>query len=81
MPGSVSDSLDPVWGTSGNADEVLGALYDLRNQIAGYIGSPPRYILDVIREPDCKLQPVTLSTRQLRILRYALSVALGEEDI
>jgi len=81
MPGPISDSYDPVWGTSSNADEVLTALRDLRQQISDYLGVPPRYILDVIRESDFELQPVVFSIRQLRMLRFALSVALSEEEI
>jgi len=72
---------DPVWGTTAGRDIILYVLRDLRRQIANYIGSKPRYILDVAKESDCDYRPITLSIRELRLLRYALSVALGEERI
>jgi hypothetical protein len=81
IPGPVSDGFDPVWGTTSNAEEVKMAIDHIRTVIGDHIGSPPRYILDVVRENNYDYKPVTLSIRQLRIIRYALSVALGYEEI
>jgi hypothetical protein len=83
MPGSVEESYDPVWGTGSNAQEVLDAISEVREIVAGDIGSPPKYILDVIRQKDDHdvQRDYLFTERELRIIRFCLSVALGEEDI
>lgn len=83
MPGPVSDSYDPVWGTAENAAQVRQAIKRVRGEISQIIGSKPQYILDVIRykKNDENLRTVTLSERQLRIIRFCLSVALNEEVV
>jgi hypothetical protein len=83
MPGPVSDSYDPIWGTADNAALVQSAIRSVRRDIGQIIGSGPQYILDVIRykKNDENLQQITLSERQLRIIRFCLSVALNEEVI
>jgi hypothetical protein len=83
MPGPVSDSYDPVWGTVENAEQVRKAIKSVREVVTRIIGSGPQYILDVIRyqKNDENLRHVTLSERQLRIIRFCLSVALNEEVV
>ncbi len=79
----INDPYDPVWGTESNAAIVRNAIKSVRDDIAKEIGTPPKYILDVIRysRNDEELRPVILSERQLRIIRFCLSVALNEEVI
>ncbi|MFA5344707.1 MAG: hypothetical protein WC315_00295 [Candidatus Omnitrophota bacterium] len=83
MPGPVSDAYDPVWGTTDNANEVRRAIKSVREMVSHLIGSDPQYILDVIRYQNNNenLRHVTLSERQLRIIRFCLSVALNEEVV
>jgi len=82
MPGPVSDSYDPVWGTADVANDVRDNIRDMDRVLTRLLNnSPPRYILDVIRETDGPPIPNSLCERQLRILRYACRVALEEEDI
>ena len=83
MPGPVSDSYDPVWGTGSNAAEVRDGIRAVREKLATFINAPPDYILDVIRrrEPTGPVPLVPLTVRECRILRFTCGVALDEEDM
>jgi hypothetical protein len=82
MPGPISDCYDPIWSTASNRDEVINAIKEVRKKIAGFIETPPKYILNVIREPnDLNIFNYPFSERELRIIRFSLSVALENEDI
>lgn len=87
MPGPVSDSYDPVWGTASNAGEVHDGIREMdialthMIKVLAHSEEAPRYILNEIRRKDCTKIPVELTERQMRILRYACRVALDEEDI
>lgn len=82
MPGPVSDSYDPVWGTAENEGIVLDGIREMDARLTEMLhNSPPRYILDVIREPNGDAATVTLTEREMRILRFACRVALEEESI
>jgi hypothetical protein len=82
MPGQVDLAYDPVWGSNDKRAEVLDAIDEVRTLIASYIGSPPKYILNVVRDKsEVGTKQLNFQERDLRIIRYCLSVALGEEDI
>jgi hypothetical protein len=87
MPGPISDSYDPVWSTASNAAEVMEGLREIDAVLTNMIKNDalseeaPRYILTEIRRNDPTKIPVSLTERQMRILRYAVRVALGDEDI
>jgi hypothetical protein len=82
MPGPVSDSFDPVWGISSDGEEVKEAIRRVREKVGDFIGMPPQYILDVVRGPnDLNVQNCPFSERELRVIRFALGVALEEEDL
>ena len=83
MPGPVSDSYDPVWGTGSNAAEVREGIREVEAKISKMLKSPPKYILDVIRGKNGPPMAVDVvfSERELRIIRYAMRVALEEEDL
>ena len=81
MPGPVSDSYDPVWGTAEQAAEVKNGIREVVNGISHILNSPPKYIRDVILEADGPQLAVSFSERELRIIRYAMRVALDEEEI
>ena len=82
MPGPVSDSFDPTWGTSANKGEVIDGIQDMDVILTKMLdNSPPRFILDVIREDNGPRELRELSERELRILRYACRVAVDIEEI
>lgn len=82
MPGPVSDSYDPVWGTADIAGQVRDGIRELDSKLTTLLDNlPPRYILWVIQEPNGNKMACDLSERELRILRYACRVAIGDEDI
>ncbi len=77
MPGPVSDSYDPEFGTSSNADEVMEAVRGVRDKISAAIGSEQlRDILEVVRSDDRTARTVKLTDRQLRVIRFAMNRAL-----
>jgi hypothetical protein len=82
MPGPVSDSYDPEWGTGYNGSlikEALGRLYGRVSEILG--NKPPIYILDLVDEDEleCPSLPTpiaaTLTEWEWRVLRFALERA------
>jgi len=79
MPGPISDSYDPEWGTSDNGREIRDALNLMHRALGAIIGSEPKWILDVVRSPSGKRITATLSEREWRILRFACERA--EETI
>jgi hypothetical protein len=81
MPGPISDSYDPVWGTAANADIVRDGIRDAEATISAILNSPLRFILDVARERNGPELDIKLSERELRLLRFACRVALGEDNI
>ncbi|APU89016.1 hypothetical protein Rctr197k_233 [Virus Rctr197k] len=78
MPGPVSDSYDPEFGTSANAEEVADAIKAVRDRISEAIGTEElKYILDVVRGKNGKDKTLVIrNERELRILRFALNRAL-----
>lgn len=77
MPGPVSDSYDPEWGTGANAAEIADALDEVYGEVSGIVGNPtPLFILDLIkaRGMDVKVEHA-LTVKQWRIIRFALERA------
>ena len=78
MPGPVSSSFDPEFGTTANAEAVRGTVEKLRNKVSKAIGS------NVLQEIDALVgggdsgprMLLKLTERELRILRFALNRAL-----
>lgn len=76
MPGSVSDSYDPEWGTSSNCTEIDEALSDVYKKISELLGNrEPIFILDLVRSDLPRTCTATLSEREWRLLRFALERA------
>lgn len=76
MPGPVSDSFDPEFGTSSNAAEIAYALDEVYARVTAYLGgAPPIYVLDLVRADLPRLIPATLTEREWRIIRFALERA------
>lgn len=81
MPGPVSDSYDPEFGTSQNAQDVRDALIGVRDSIRNLIGSELKYIVDIAQSVDDKneIALAYFTERELRLIRFAINRAL--EDI
>ena len=75
MPEPVSDSHDPEWCTSGNR-AVHEALQTMHGKLGTAIGSPPRYILHVVRGNDGKRTTLAFTEKQWRVLRFACERAM-----
>ncbi|MDR3639274.1 MAG: hypothetical protein P4L84_36065 [Isosphaeraceae bacterium] len=76
MPGPVSDSYDPEFGTGHNAYLVRKALQDMSAEITAKLGPELHDILDVVNGPPGKPFALTLPERKLRIIRFALNYAV-----
>lgn len=77
MPGPVSDSYNPEWGTSAAGHEIrqqLERMHEVVSQILG--GKPPLYILDLVNKDDLKERiGAVLTEKQWRMIRFALERA------
>jgi hypothetical protein len=78
MPGPVSDSYDPEFGTREVADDIDGALRAVYDRLTVILGNkPPMNILDLV---DAKLDSFIvagggLTEREWRLLRFAIERA------
>ncbi len=78
MPGPVSDSYDPEWGTSSNAEDIREALIKVYDRISEILGNrKPIYIQDLVAQEDefAKPTPAILTVWEWRIIRFALERA------
>jgi len=71
MPGPVSDSIDPEWGTSSNAAEIEDALKHMHKRLGDVIKSPPKYIIDVLVMDPGPAITHTFTEQEWRLLRFA----------
>lgn len=72
MPGPVSDSYDPEWGTGENKREIEEAVAGMHAKMSKVLkGAKPHYILDLVRMDLPKKIAVTLTEKQWRLLRFA----------
>ena len=74
MPGPVSDSFDPEFGTVSNADDVAGAIHRVIEQFDAL--GPLKSIVEVVHGPAGNSFKVYLSERDARVIRFALHRAL-----
>jgi hypothetical protein len=85
MPGPVSDSYDPEFGTSYNAEIVHEAITNVRDMISDYIGNDVlRNIVELSiqhNDPDSKPKNnrFLFNEVELRIIRFCMNRVL--EDI
>ena len=71
MPGPISDSYDPEFGTGANAAEIKNAVGAMYNELGKIIGGPPQYILNVVRGEDGPIIVALFTKKEWRILRFA----------
>ncbi len=77
MPGPVSDSYDPEFGTGENASVVGEAVRAVRQRITDVIGSDT--LKDIVSVASGEPGPsftATLSEREWRLIRFGLNRAL-----
>ena len=80
MPGPISDSYDPEFGTGQNAQDVREAIAKTGKRIDVVIGEELKDILWIVHSPeDFKTEyPVTFTEQELRIIRFCLIRAYEE---
>lgn len=78
MPGPVSDSYDPEFGTGENAEFVRTAIQSVQRVVCDGLPEERRNIVEVAREGPkaSKRLVVRLTENERRILRFALDRAL-----
>lgn len=76
MPGPVSDSYDPEFGTGANAEDVREAIKGIVDRIGNVLGSELKSIVTVAQGPDGKQTKWLLSERDMRVIRFGLNRAL-----
>lgn len=80
MPGPVSDSYDPEFGTGQNAEDVRKAIEEVRAEVTHEIGSDKlKNIVALAQEnpdPHQNIKPSYLTERELRIIRFCLDRAI-----
>ena len=76
MPGPVSDSYDPEFGTGANASDVSHAIGKIVGRIEAEIGSELKSIVSVVHGLSGERIPFELTEREMRIIRFSLNRAL-----
>lgn len=76
MPGPVSDSYDPVFGTHANLDDVRDAMLSVRVQITDLLGEDLKNIVEVAQSDNGRDLRLRLCEREWRLVRFALDTAL-----
>lgn len=70
MPGPVSDSYDPEFGTGANAAAVREALQEIRDELTAVLGPDLKNIVEVAHMPKRGKE------RQRRLIRFAIDRAM-----
>ena len=76
MPGPVSDSYDPEFGTASNAEDVREALKQVRCTISQALGPKLLNIVQISQGMDKSSCSVNFDERECRIIRFAIDRAL-----
>ncbi len=72
MPGPISDSRDPEFGTGQAAQEVHDAICEVASRIDRLLGPRLLHIRDVVRGNDGPAHQLVFTERELRVARFAL---------
>ena len=78
MPGPVSDSYDPEFGTSANAENVKEIIVKGRDKLSCVLGNELKNIVEVANGKSGKTFSVELSERDCRALRFAANRVIDE---
>jgi len=77
MPGPVSDSYDPEFGTGDNAYDIRDHIESLIQVMTAILGTEElKNIVEVAQTPATRHHTVALSDKELHVLRFALNRAL-----
>ena len=76
MPGPVSDSFDPEYGTSSNKQDVREALEVVRDKIGKPLGPALKNIVSVVHGKKWELHQFRFTEQELRVMRFGLNKAL-----
>lgn len=76
MPGPVSDSYDPEFGTGANAADVAEAIRDLIDRATQHLGEERKNIVEVAQGETGRTISTNLTERDWRIIRFGLTRAL-----
>lgn len=76
MPGPISDSYDPEFGTGTRAAIVATAIAEVRDKITKEIGVELRDIVPVCESETRQMSTLEFTERELRIIRFSLNRAL-----
>jgi hypothetical protein len=76
MPGSVSDSYDPEWGTDDVRSEIAEAIDKVYAKVSQVLrNEPPIYIVDLVHKKPDLLILATLTELEWRMIRFCLERA------
>ena len=78
MPGAVSESYDPEWGTRANAEPIINAVDAMYDRVSGILGHRiPMDIRQLATMEDELTIPIaaTLTEWEWRIIRFSLERA------
>ncbi len=78
MPGPVSDSYDPEWGTGATAADIADAIDTMYDRVSGVLGHrEPKDIRTLVYEDAVLTEPLpaTLTEWEWRIIRFCLERA------
>ena len=78
MPGPVSDSYDPEFGTSSNAQDVADEVMKVRDKVAATLGDELKNIVSVVHGKAGNLHAITFSEKERRVLRFCLNRTLED---
>jgi hypothetical protein len=76
MPGPVSDSYDPEFGTSANVADVVDEIETVIKLIESCLGPDLKYIVQVVQGENGDCFDLSFSEKELRTIRFALNRAL-----
>ncbi len=77
MPGPVSDSYDPEFGTGANADDVRAAMQGVVDEIEARLGPELKNIVMVAQDRGTILtSEIRFNEREMRLIRFGLLRAL-----
>jgi len=73
MPGPVSDSFDPEFGSREAASEIVGQLDEVYDRVSEILnGRQPIYIGNLVNMVFPTPSPATLTEKEWRLIRFAL---------
>ena len=78
MPGPVSDSRDPEFGTASNRHDVADAIEQVLSFTNDLLGPDLKNIVVVAQGEPGRIHKTSLSEKSLRVIRFGLRRALED---